>query len=325
MRTNIKSFTKEEVHALNTFVQKEVIKDNNDEIITTFLGIKNSIETAAGDTDATKVLHLTFSNDGVVKDIKAFGDTVFLIKTLMLIAVQRDVLPENPKAGMKFLSENFFTVEFDSISDFQRIILDDDAPANYGLDLVYLNELGVAKLLIDGIRETEEFVDGLIALQCASDFTMFDGFVEQILDNEQLKTVFSRVIATAILEHRLGFVSGNHKDGTVDWGISVIPDEGLDDCDPNDLLVIPIVDNSPYKTQHELHLQFGPEQICDAVFESIVTNLFDTDNRAGVLAFLDTLGIKFNVIPKKKIRTLNLILMRMRTKVQCFRKSKITY
>lgn len=299
MRTNIKSFTKEEVHALNTFVQKEVIKDNNDEIITTFLGIKNSIETAAGDTDATKVLHLTFSNDGVVKDIKAFGDTVFLIKTLMLIAVQRDVLPENPKAGMKFLSENFFTVEFDSISDFQRIILDDDAPANYGLDLVYLNELGVAKLLIDGIRETEEFVDGLIALQCASDFTMFDGFVEQILDNEQLKLSFSRVIATAILEHRLGFVSGNHKDGTVDWGISVIPDEGLDDCDPNDLLVIPIVDNSPYKTQHELHLQFGPEQICDAVFELIVTNLFDTDNRAGVLAFLDTLGIKFNVIPKK--------------------------
>lgn len=197
------------------------------------------------------------------------------------------------------MSENFFTVEFDSISDFQRIILDDDAPANYGLDLVYLNELGVAKLLIDGIRETEEFVDGLIALQCASDFTMFDGFVEQILDNEQLKLSFSRVIATAILEHRLGFVSGNHKDGTVDWGISVIPDEGLDDCDPNDLLVIPIVDNSPYKTQHELHLQFGPEQICDAVFESIVTNLFDTDNRAGVLAFLDTLGIKFNVIPKK--------------------------
>lgn len=28
-------------------------------------------------------------------------------------------------------------------------------------------------------------------------------------------------------------------------------------------------------------------------------NSFDTDNRAGVLAFLDTLGIKFNVIPKR--------------------------
>lgn len=149
------------------------------------------------------------------------------------------------------------------------------------------------------VQSANCMINAFIALQCASDFTMFDGFVEQVLDNEQLKLSFSRVIATAILEHRLGFVSGRHKDGTVDWGIAVVPDEGLDDCDPNDLLVIPIVDNSPYKTQHELHLQFGPEQICDAVFESIVTNLFDTDNRAGVLAFLDTLGIKFNVIPKR--------------------------
>lgn len=299
MRTNIKPFTKEEVDTLNTFIQKEIIKDNNDEIITTFLGIKNSIETAAGDTDAIKVLHLAFSNDGVVKDIKAFGDTVFLIKTLMLIAAQRDVLPEDATAGMKFLSENFFTIEFDSINDFQRIILDDDAPANYGLDLVYLNELGVAKLLIDGIRETEEFVDGLIALQCASNFTMFDGFVEQVLDNEQLKLSFSRAVATAILEHRLGFVSGRHKDGTVDWGIAVIPDEGIHGYDPDDLLVIPIVDNSPYKTQHELHQQFDPEKICNAVFESVITNLFDIDNRVGVLAFLDALGIKLNMIPKK--------------------------
>lgn len=299
MRTNIKSFTKEEVDALNIFVQKEVIKDNNNEIITTFLGIKNSVEAAAGDADATKVLHLTFSNDGVVKDIKAFGNTIFLIKTLMLITAQRDVLPENPEAGLKFLSENFFTVEFDSINGLQNTMLNDDAPANYGLDLVYLNELGVAKLLIDGIRETEEFVDGLIALQCAGKFKLFDGFAEQILDNENLRLSFSRAVTTAILEHRLGFVSDHHKDSTVDWGIAVVPDGGIDDCDPNDLLVIPVIDNSPYKTQHELHLQFGPEKICNAVFESVITNLFDIDNRAGVLAFLDTLGIKLNIIPKK--------------------------
>ena len=299
MRTNIKSFTKEEVDALNIFVQKEVIKDNNNEIITTFLGIKNSVEAAAGDADATKVLHLTFSNDGVVKDIKAFGNTTFLIKTLILITAQRDVLPKNPEAGLKFLSENFFTVEFDSINGLQNTMLDDDAPANYGLDLVYLNEIGVAKLLIDGIRETEEFVDGLIELQCASNFKLFDGFAEQMLDNENLRLSFSRAVITAILEHRLGFVSGRHKDGTVDWGIAVVPDGGIDDCDPSDLLVIPVIDNSPYKTQHELHLQFGPEKICNAVFESVVTNLFDTDNRAGVLAFLDTLGIKLNIIPKK--------------------------
>lgn len=299
MRTNIKSFTKEEVDALSAFVQKEVIKDNNDEIITTFLGIKNSIETAAGDTDATKVLHLTFNNDGIIKDIKAFGNTIFLIKTLMLIAAQRDVLPENPEAGLKFLSENFFTVEFDSINGFQRIILDDDAPANYGLDLVYLNELDVAKLLIDGIRETEEFVDGLIALQCASNFKLFDGLVEQILDNEKLRLSFARAVTTAVFEQKLGFVSGRHKDGTVDWGIAVVPDGGIDDCDPSDLLVIPIIDNSTYKTQHELHLQFGPEKICNAVFESVVTNLFDIDNRVGVLAFLDALGIKPNIILKK--------------------------
>lgn len=300
MRTNMEPFTKEEINAITDFMQKEVLTDNNDEIITTFLDVKNGLEAAADeDADVTDVLHLAFDNDKTIKRIKIFGDSVFLIKILMLLASFRgDMLPEDATAGMKLLSENFFTVEFDSISGLQDIMLN-DASANYGLDLVYLNELGVAKLIIDGIRETEEFVDGLIALQCASDFTMFDGFVEQVLDNEQLKLSFSRVIATAILEHRLGFVSGNHKDGTVDWGISVIPDEGLDDCDPNDLLVIPIVDNSPYKTQHELHLQFGPEQICDAVFESIVTNLFDTDNRAGVLAFLDTLGIKFNVIPKK--------------------------
>lgn len=174
-----------------------------------------------------------------------------------------------------------------------------DASANYGLDLVYLNKLGAAKLIIDGIRETEEFVDGLIALQCASDFNLFDELTEQILNNDNLRLSFSKTITTAILDQKLGFVSGRHKDGTVDWGIAVVPDGGVDDCDPSDLLVIPIVDNSPYKTQHELHLQFGPEQICDAVFESIVTNLFDTDNRAGVLAFLDTLGIKFNVIPKR--------------------------
>lgn len=82
-------------------------------------------------------------------------------------------------------------------------------------------------------------------------------------------------------------------------GIAVVPDGGIYDCDPNDLLAIPIVDNSPYKTQHELHLQFGPERICNAVFESVITNLFDIDNRKGVLAFLDALGIKLNVIPQK--------------------------
>lgn len=299
MRTNIKSFTKEEVETLSTFIQEEVIKDNNDEIITTFLDIKNSVETAAGETDAAKVLHSVFGNENIVQDIKAFGDTIFLIKSLMLIAAQRDVLLKNPEAGLKFLSENFFTVEFDSINGFQRIILDDDAPTNYGLDLVYLNELGVAKLLIDGIRETEEFVDGLIALQCASNFKLFDGFAEQVLDNEDLRLSFARAVTTAVLEKKLGFVSGRHKDGTVDWGIAVVPDGGIYDCDPNDLLAIPIIDNSPYKTQHELHLQFGPEKICNAVFESVITNFFDIDNRKGVLAFLDALGIKLNVIPQK--------------------------
>lgn len=274
MRTNIKSFTKEEVETLSTFIQEEVIKDNNDEIITTFLDIKNSVETAAGETDAAKVLHSVFGNENIVQDIKAFGDTIFLIKSLMLIAAQRDVLLKNPEAGLKFLSENFFTVEFDSINGFQRIILDDDAPTNYGLDLVYLNELGVAKLLIDGIRETEEFVDGLIALQCASNFKLFDGFAEQVLDNEDLRLSFARAVTTAVLEKKLGFVSGRHKDGTVDWGIAVVPDGGIYDCDPNDLLAIPIIDNSPYKTQHELHLQFGPEKICNAVFESVITNFF---------------------------------------------------
>lgn len=299
MRTNIKSFTKEEVETLSTFIQEEVIKDNNDEIITTFLDIKNSVETAAGETDAAKVLHSVFGNENIVQDIKAFGDTIFLIKSLMLIAAQRDVLLKNPEAGLKFLSENFFTVEFDSINGFQRIILDDDAPTNYGLDLVYLNELGVAKLLIDGIRETEEFVDGLIALQCASNFKLFDGFAEQVLDNEDLRLSFARAVTTAVLEKKLGFVSGRHKDGTVDWGIAVVPDEGIHGYDPNDLLAIPIIDNSSYKTQHELHQQLGPERICNAIFESVVTNLFDTNNRKGALAFLDALGMKFNVIPKK--------------------------
>lgn len=110
---------------------------------------------------------------------------------------------------------------------------------------------------------------------------------------------FSKTITTAILDQKLGFVSGRHKDGTVDWGIAVVPDGGIDDCDPSDLLVIPIIDNSPYKAQHELHQQFGPEKICNAIFESVVTSLFDTDNRKGALAFLDALGMKFNVIPKK--------------------------
>lgn len=300
MRTNIKSFTKEEVDALNAFIQKEVLTDNNDEIITTFLDIKNNFEVAADeDTNVTDVLHLAFDNEKNIKRIKTFGDSAFLIKILMLLTAFRgDMLPKDAKAGLKFLSENFFTVEFDNINDLQDIMFN-NAPVNYGLDLVYLNELGVAKLLIDGIRETEEFVDGLIALQCASNFKLFDGFAEQVLDNEELRLSFARAVTTAVLEKKLGFVSGRHKDGTVDWGIAVVPDGGIDDCDPSDLLVIPIIDNSPYKTQHELHLQFGSEKICNAVFESVITNLFDIDNRAGVLAFLDVLGIKLNVIPKK--------------------------
>lgn len=300
MRANIKPFTKEEINAITGFMQKEVLTDNNDEIITTFLDVKNGLEAAADeDADVTDVLHLAFDNDKTIKRIKIFGDSIFLIKILMLLTAFRgDMLSDDAKAGMKFLSENFFTVEFDSISGLQDIMLN-DASANYELDLVYLNKLGAAKLIIDGIRETEEFVDGLIALQCARNFNLFDELTEQILNNDNLRLSFSKTITTAILDQKLGFVSGRHKDGTVDWGIAVVPDGGVDDCDPSDLLVIPIVDNSPYKTQHELHLQFGPEQICDAVFESIVTNLFDTDNRAGVLAFLDTLGIKFNVIPKR--------------------------
>lgn len=300
MRINIKPFTKEEVNTINDFMHKEVLTDNNDEIITTFLDVKNSLEAAANeDADVIDILHLAFDNEKSIKRIKVFGNSVFLIKILMLLTAFRgDMLPDDAKAEMKFLSENFFTVEFDSIDGLQNILLD-DASANYGLDLIYLNELGVAKLIIDGIRETEEFVDGLIALQCARNFNLFDELTEQILNNDNLRLSFSKTITTAILDQKLGFVSGRHKDGTVDWGIAVVPDGGVDDCDPSDLLVIPIVDNSPYKTQHELHLQFGPEQICDAVFESIVTNLFDTDNRAGVLAFLDTLGIKFNVIPKR--------------------------
>lgn len=114
-----------------------------------------------------------------------------------------------------------------------------------------------------------------------------------------MRLSFTKTITTAILDKKLGFISGRHKDGTVDWGIAVVPDGGIYDCDPNDLLAIPIIDNSPYKTQHELHQQLGPEGICNAVFESVVTNLFDTDNRKGALAFLDALGMKFNVIPKK--------------------------
>lgn len=89
------------------------------------------------------------------------------------------------------------------------------------------------------------------------------------------------------------------RNGLDDWGIAVVPDGGIYDCDPNDLLAIPIIDNSSYKTQHELHQQLGPERICNAIFESVVTNLFDTNNRKGALAFLDALGMKFNVIPKK--------------------------
>lgn len=301
MRANIKPFTKEEINTITGFMQKRILMDNNDEIITTFLDVKNGLEAAAADEDEdlANILHLAFDNENNIKRIKTYGDTLFLIKILMLLASFRgDMLPKDATAGMKFLSENFFTFEFDSISNLQDIMLN-DVPANYGLDLVYLNELGAAKLIIDGIRETEEFVDGLIALQCASNFKLFDGFAEQVLDNEDLRLSFAKAVTTAVLEQKLGFVSGRHKDGTVDWGIAVVPDGGIDDCDPNDLLVIPVIDNSPYKTQHELHFQFGPEKICNAVFESIVTNLFDVDNRAGVLAFLDALGIKLNVIPKK--------------------------
>lgn len=300
MRINIKPFTKEEVNTINTFMQKEVLTDNNDEIITTFLDVKNGLGAAADeDADVTNILHLVFDNEKSIKRIKVFGDSVFLVKILMLLTAFRgSVLPEGAKPGMKFLSENFFTVEFDSIDSLQNILLD-DASVNYGLDLEYLNDLGVAKLIIDGIRETEEFVDGLIALQCASDFKLFDELTEQILDNDELRLSFAKTVTTAILDKKLGFVSGRHKNGTVDWGIAVVPDGGIDSCDPNDLLAIPIIDNSPYKTQHELHQQYGPEKICNAVFESVVTNLFDTDNRKGVLAFLDALGMKLNVIPKK--------------------------
>ena len=292
MRVNMEPFTKEEINAITDFMQKEVLTDNNDEIITTFLNVKNGIESAANkDTDVTDILHLAFDNESNIKRIKTYGDTFFLIKILMLVTTFRgDMLPKDATAGMKFLSENFFTIEFDSISGFQDIMFD-DAPANYGLDLVYLNELGVAKLIIDGIRETEEFVDGLIALQCARNFKLFDELTEQILDNDDLRLSFSKTITTAVLDQKLGFMSSKHKDGTVDWSIVVY--------DLDDLLVIPIIDNSLYKTQHELHQQYGPEKICNAVFESVVTNLFDTDNRKDALAFLEALGMKFNVIPKK--------------------------
>ena len=292
MHANIKPFTKEEINSITDFMQKRILTDNNDEIITTFLDVKNGLETAADENeDLTNLLHVAFDNENNIKRIKAFGDTLFLIKILMFLMSFRDnILPEDATAGMKLLSETFFTIDFDSISGFQDIMLD-DAPANYGLDLVYLNELGVAKLIIDGIRETEEFVDGLIALQCARNFKLFDELIEQILDNDDLRLSFSKTITTAVLDQKLGFMSSKHKDGTVDWGIVVY--------DLDDLLVIPIIDNSLYKTQHELHQQFGPEKICNAVFESVVTNLFDTNNRKGALAFLDALGMKFNVIPKK--------------------------
>jgi len=300
MRANIKPFTKEEINTITDSMQKRILMNNNDEIITTFLDVKNGLEVAADeDEDLTNILHLAFDNENNIKRIKIFGDSIFLIKILMhLTAFRGDMLPEDAKAGMKFLSENFFTIEFDSINGFQDIMLD-DAPANYGLDLIYLNKLGVAKLIIDGIRETEEFVDGLIALQCASNFNLFDELTEQILNNDGLRLSFSKTITTAILDQKLGFMSGKHKDGTVDWSIAVIPDEGIHGYDPDDLLVISIIDNSPYKTQHELHQQLGPEGICDAIFESVVTSLFDTDNRKDALAFLDALGMKFNVIPKK--------------------------
>lgn len=253
MRANIKPFTKEEINAITGFMQKRILMDNNDEIITTFLDVKNGLEAAAADEDEdlANILHLAFDNENNIKRIKTYGDTLFLIKILMLLASFRgDMLPEDATAGMKFLSENFFTFEFDSISNLQDIMLN-DVPANYGLDLVYLNELGAAKLIIDGIRETEEFVDGLIALQCARNFNLFDELTEQILNNDDLRLSFSKTITTAILDQKLGFVSGRHKDGTVDWGIAVVPDGGIDDCDPSDLLVIPIIDNSPYKAQHQ--------------------------------------------------------------------------
>lgn len=300
MRADIKPFTKEEINAITGFMQKRILMDNNDEIITTFLDVKNGLEAATDESeDLANILHLAFDNENNIKKIKTYGDTLFLIKILMLLASFRgDMLPEDATAGMKFLSENFFTIEFDSISGFQDIMFD-DAPVNYGLDLVYLNELGVAKLIIDGIRETEEFVDGLIALQCARNFKLFDELTEQMLDNDDLRLSFAKTITTAILNKKLGFVSTKHKDGTVDWDIAAVPDGGIGNCDSNDLLIIPIIDNSPYKTQHELHQQYGPEKICNAVFESVVTNLFDTDNRKCVLAFLDALGMKFNVIPKK--------------------------
>lgn len=293
MRANMEPFTKEEINAITDFMQKKILTDNNDEIITTFLDVKNGLEAAAADEDEdlANILHLAFDNENNIKRIKTYGDTLFLIKILMLLASFRgDMLPKDAAAGMKFLSETFFTIDFDSISGLQDIMLD-DAPANYGLDLVYLNELGVAKLIIDGIRETEEFVDGLIVLQCARNFKLFDELTEQILDNDDLRLSFTKTITTAILDQKLGFMSGKHKDGTVDWGIVVY--------DLDDLLVIPIIDNSLYKTQHELHQQFGPERICNAIFESVVTNLFDTDNRKDALAFLEALGMKFNVIPKK--------------------------
>ena len=201
MRINIKPFTKEEVNTINTFMQKEVLTDNNDEIITTFLDVKNGLGAAADeDADVTNILHLAFDNEKSIKRIKVFGDSVFLVKILMLLTAFRgSVLPEGAKPGMKFLSENFFTVEFDSIDSLQNILLD-DVSVNYGLDLEYLNDLGVAKLIIDGIRETEEFVDGLIALQCASDFKLFDELTEQILDNDELRLSFAKTVTTAILD-----------------------------------------------------------------------------------------------------------------------------
>lgn len=151
MRINIKPFTKEEVNTINDFMHKEVLTDNNDEIITTFLDVKNSLEAVANeDADVIDILHLAFDNEKSIKRIKVFGNSVFLIKILMLLtAFREDMLPDGAKPGMKFLSENFFTVEFDSIDGLQNILLD-DASVNYGLDLIYLNELGVNKLITDG-------------------------------------------------------------------------------------------------------------------------------------------------------------------------------
>lgn len=301
MCINIKPFTKEEVNTINTFMQKEVLTDNNDEIITTFLDVKNGLGAAADeDADVTNILHLAFDNEKSIKRIKVFGNSIFLVKILMfLTAFRGDMLPDDSKAVMKFLSENFFTVEFDSIDGLQNVLLHDDVSANYGLDLIYLNELGVAKLIIDGIRETEKFVDRLIALQCARDFKLFNELTEQMLNDDNLRLSFTKNLTTAILDKKLGFALGRHKDNTVDWGIAVIPDEGILGCNPNDLLVIPIIDNSPYKTQHELCQQYGLEKICNVVFESVITNLFQTDNRKDVLAFLDALEMKLNIIPKK--------------------------